>query len=368
MPGMKPARNTLMMETSAATAYTTMMMEGGSRMPSVPAAASEPRHVFSSYPLFLSSGSATLAIVAQVAAEEPDTVPNTAQPRMLTCIRRPGSQPSHGERPSNISSESRVRYRISPIHTKSGSAASVHEALEPQNDWNRLTSGGVLVKNCSPNHATAASEMAIQTPPVRSTSSSTSSTIADSNGVTAAASQLLRKVARGGARFLRALIGRFFPAQHGEELIEHGDEKDGDAERQRELRNPDGHADQALRYFLELPAVVDEARDRPQDVGDEERRHHECEELGVPARALGEAIEEYADTHEVAAAEGVTKRQKGARRAEPRHNVIRAADQDAGFAPRGLREHQHADRRHGKRGGDAGRVVEAVEKPPHPSE
>src|SRR2546422_1990341 len=47
-PGMKPARNTLMIDTSAATAYTTMMIDGGSRMPSVPAAASEPRQVFSS--------------------------------------------------------------------------------------------------------------------------------------------------------------------------------------------------------------------------------------------------------------------------------------------------------------------------------
>ena len=98
-----------MIETSAATAYTTMMIEGGSRMPRVPAAASDPRQVFSSYPRFFSSGSATLAMVAQVAADEPDTVPKTAQPRMLTCIRRPGSQPSQGDRPSNISSDRRVR-------------------------------------------------------------------------------------------------------------------------------------------------------------------------------------------------------------------------------------------------------------------
>src|SRR6185503_7746064 len=100
-------------------------------------------------------------MVAQVAVEEPDTVPKIAQPRMLTCIRRPGSQPSHGASPSNISSDSRVRYRISPIQTNSGSAASVHEALEPQNDWKRFTSGGLLVKNCRPNHATAASAIAI---------------------------------------------------------------------------------------------------------------------------------------------------------------------------------------------------------------
>src|SRR5216684_3272801 len=105
-------------------------------------------------------------MVAQVAAEEPETVPKIAQPRILTCIRRPGSQPSQGARPSNISSESLVRNRISPIQTNIGSAASVQEAAEPQNDWKRFTSGGVLVKNCRPNQATAARAMAIQTPPI----------------------------------------------------------------------------------------------------------------------------------------------------------------------------------------------------------
>src|SRR3954469_14445652 len=98
-------------------------------------------------------------MVAQVAADEPDTVPKMAQPRMFTCMRRPGSQPSQGARPSNISSESLVRNRISPIHTNIGNAASVQEALEPQKDWKRFTSGGVLVKNCRPNQATVASEM-----------------------------------------------------------------------------------------------------------------------------------------------------------------------------------------------------------------
>src|SRR5688572_16089726 len=108
-------------------------------------------------------------MVAQVAVEEPETVPKMAQPRMFTCIRRPGSQVSQGARPSNISSDRRERYRISPIQMNSGSAASVHEALEPQKDWNRFTSGGVLVKNCRPNQATAPSAMAIHTPPISST-------------------------------------------------------------------------------------------------------------------------------------------------------------------------------------------------------
>src|SRR5882672_7512499 len=121
-------------------------------------------------------------MVAQVAAEDPDTVPKIAQPRMFTCINRPGSQPSHGESPSNISSESLVRYRISPIQTNIGSAASVHEALEPQKDWNRFTSGGVLVKNCSPNQATAARAMPIHTPPIKSTNNKNNRTKPASRG------------------------------------------------------------------------------------------------------------------------------------------------------------------------------------------
>ena len=46
--GRKPARNIWMMETFAATAYTTMVIEGGMRIPSVPAPASEPRLTISS--------------------------------------------------------------------------------------------------------------------------------------------------------------------------------------------------------------------------------------------------------------------------------------------------------------------------------
>ena len=110
-------------------------------------------------------------MVAQVAEDEPDTAAKMPQPKMLTCMRRPGSQPSHGARPSNISSESRVRKRISPIHTKSGSAASVQDAFEPQNAWKRFTSGGLEVKNCRPIHAATPIAIAIQTPPASSTSS-----------------------------------------------------------------------------------------------------------------------------------------------------------------------------------------------------
>src|SRR5678815_2360444 len=122
----------------------------------------------------MSSGNATFAIVAQVAADEPDTVPKIPHARTFTCMSRPGSQLSHGASPSNISSDSLVRNRISPIHMNSGSAAMVQFALEPQNDWKRLTAGGELVKNCRPNHATADSAIDIQTPHTSSRTSSAS--------------------------------------------------------------------------------------------------------------------------------------------------------------------------------------------------
>jgi hypothetical protein len=80
----------------------------------------------------ISSGSATLEIVAQVAAEEPETEPKMPQPRMVVCIRRPGTRLSQGRRPSNISSLSLVRNRISPIQMNRGRAASSQLALLSQ--------------------------------------------------------------------------------------------------------------------------------------------------------------------------------------------------------------------------------------------
>src|SRR5438105_1740039 len=79
-----------------------------------------------------SSGSVILPVVAQVAADEPETAAKIVHPMMLVWSRRPGMRSSHGARPLNMSSDSRVRNRISPIHTNNGSAVSVHEEAVPQ--------------------------------------------------------------------------------------------------------------------------------------------------------------------------------------------------------------------------------------------
>src|SRR4029434_5304585 len=115
----------------------------------------------------MSSGSATLAIVAQVAADDPETDPKMPQPRIVVCIRRPGTRLSHGESPVNICSESLVRNRISPIQMNNGSAASSHDAFASQNAVKRffdVMAVDSVVNQIMPTAPTMASVMPIHTP------------------------------------------------------------------------------------------------------------------------------------------------------------------------------------------------------------
>ena len=70
--------------------------------------------------------------VVSVAADDPDTAANTVQPTTLVCKSPPGIRDSQGASPLNISSDRRVRYRISPIQMNSGSAVSVQELAPVQ--------------------------------------------------------------------------------------------------------------------------------------------------------------------------------------------------------------------------------------------
>ena len=139
-------------------------MEGGINIPRVPAQERDPKVVFSSYPRFINSGNADLAIVAQVAAEDPDTEPKIPHPKILTCINRPGNQLSHGDNPLNICSESLVRNRISPIQTKRGKEAKVYEELEFHQALARFCRVSLFEKNSRPNQAVKATPAGIQIP------------------------------------------------------------------------------------------------------------------------------------------------------------------------------------------------------------
>src|SRR3990167_3490978 len=103
-------------------------------------------------------------MVAQVAADEPDTSANMVLPRMLVCSSRPGSALTQGARPLNMFSDSLVRNRISPIQMNSGNAVSVQLLAEPQM-VTAMASPALREENSSmPIQATPASVRPIQTP------------------------------------------------------------------------------------------------------------------------------------------------------------------------------------------------------------
>src|ERR1700694_5290958 len=103
-------------------------------------------------------------MVAQGAADEPDTAAKMVQPMMLVCRRRPGTRSSQGARPLNMSSDNRVRKRISPIHTNNGSAVRVHDDAEPQIVTAMASPAGRDEKSSMPIQATPASALPIHQP------------------------------------------------------------------------------------------------------------------------------------------------------------------------------------------------------------
>src|SRR6202163_5151307 len=117
-------------------------------------------------------------MVAQVAADEPDTAAKMVQPMMLGCRSRPGTRSSQGASPLNMSSDNRVQKRISPIHTNNGSAVRVHDDAEPQIVTAMASPAGRDEKSSMPIQATPASAMPLHTPlPSSTKSAAISSTV-----------------------------------------------------------------------------------------------------------------------------------------------------------------------------------------------
>src|SRR5512134_1862962 len=204
-----------------------MMIDGGISSPSVPAPASDPTAISSGYLRRESSGNVILPIVAQVAADEPDTAAKIVQPMMFVCSSRPGSHCSHGARPRNRPSESRVFSRISPIHTNSGSAVSVQLDSDPHTVSARASPPGRVVKSSMPSQATPSTAMPIQTPAPRITKSATISKSAIRVPI--------------GSLDVRGFVGarrQLAGPQRYQQLLGEGERKAKEANRHRQLRNP----------------------------------------------------------------------------------------------------------------------------------
>src|SRR5690606_34493484 len=210
--------------------------------------------------------------------------------------------------------------------------------------------------------------MAIHTPPARRTMSSAKSTAPMAMALMARPrrwrSQRLREILAQAPVLLRRLVGRGAAAQQDDELVEHGDEEDHGARHERRLRDPDRNEDEPLRHLLELPALVDEPHHGIDHVADAHDRKAEGGERHGPARPRPKEVDHQADADQLAAAERVTEGKEGGSGAEPRDDVIGAAQQQAELAHERLREHDRRDGGEAHRGERPARRVEAVEEPP----
>src|SRR5262245_33269885 len=234
-----------------------------------------------------------MATVAQVAADEPDTEPNTPQASTLTCMSRPGSQFSQGAKPRNISSDRRVRKRISPIQMKSGNAASDHEALLPHTVVaSTLPAGMVLPANCMPAHPVAIRATAIQTPAPSSSDSKPSRIAA------MASSSMSDSALHGalddflGALWRRQFVARREAAQHMDQFIDKSDEKDHKAATIAKLRNPQRHRDHALRDVVKFQGLPGHDHGMPGEKADEAHADDERCHLEIMTDLVAEAVDQ----------------------------------------------------------------------------
>src|SRR6185312_9529233 len=196
--------------------------------------------------------------------------PNTPQASTLTCMSRPGSQFSQGANPRNISSDNRVRNRISPIQMKSGKAASDHDALLPHTVVaSTLPAGIAPPANCMPAHPVAIKATAIQTP-APSSSARTPSRMAamESSSISDPALHGALDDFLGALRFWE-FVARREAAPDMDQFIDESDEENDEATAIAELRNPQRHRDDALGNVGELPRLPRHDRGVPGEKADE---------------------------------------------------------------------------------------------------
>ena len=94
MPGMTPAKNIRPTDTSTDAAYTTMTIDGGMRIPSVPALAMMPAAKSLEYPIWRMPAIAIVPMATTVAGEEPDKAANSMQAKTEDMARPPRKCPT----------------------------------------------------------------------------------------------------------------------------------------------------------------------------------------------------------------------------------------------------------------------------------
>src|SRR5688572_4832105 len=235
-------------------------------------------------------------MVAQVAAEDPDTAAKMVQPITLVCSSRPGKRLTQGARPRNMLSLSFVRKRISPIQTKSGSAVSVQLEAAPQTVTAMASPAGRAENSSMPIQATPARVRPIHTLLPRR-----------------ANSEMISKVVMATSFMVQSLLGlncfsSALQLQHP--VVHEGDEQDDGADGHRNLRYPQRRGVAAGRH------VVDGTRDPGQAYrveGEQTREEHgrrkrpHLQGMALAALELGQ---QQCDADVLVAFERVGERQK----------------------------------------------------------
>src|SRR5829696_2804874 len=306
-------------------------------------------------------------MVAQVAAEEPETAAKIPQPTTFTCMSRPGSHCSHGERPRNICSERRVRKRISPIQMKSGRAVSVQEAELAQTVVASTEPIGTFATIVIAAKPTARRARPIHRPPassaIRMQRSTTavptrprSPNIRSDPALDGALDHLLDRLR------LRLLVAGRMAREHMDELVHEGDEQNHEPDRVAELREPHRHRDHALRDVVEAPGLVIHAHRLPGEEADEGGAEEEAGDLDEAAGPAFEAVYDEADADDLARFEGVGKAQEGEGGHAPSREIVPRRDVEVDLAPERQRHHQPEDRDQEQPRKIAGREIKAVEE------
>src|SRR5215213_1173402 len=219
-------------------------------------------------------------------------------------MSRPGSQFSQGANPRNISSDSRVRNRISPIQMNSGKAASDHDALLPHTVVaSTLPAGMPPPANCMPAHPVAIKATAIQTPAPSSSARNPSSRAAIES------SSMSDPALHGalddflGRLGLRQFVTRRETAQHVHQLIDESDEENHQAAAVAELWNPQRHRDDALRNVEKFPRLPGHDGGMPGEEADEAGADEQGGDLHIMADCVAEAVDQQADADHLAVLE-----------------------------------------------------------------
>src|SRR5688572_10547469 len=203
--------------------------------------------------------------VAAAATLEPEMAPNTPLEAITTEARPPGSQPSH------LSSAEKRRFtaplpeNTAPMKMKSGMASSVNE-LSDSHAVQAICTSGLSTANTNPTAATRPIATPISSPKASSRSSPPMSRPARSSGLSL---ELLGAEPAGGTACPQVL-------DRLDELREHDQSEQREADRQRHLRPLEGRSQHGIRSHVARERIAEQFPAHPR----RDREDHQPEGQG----------------------------------------------------------------------------------------